>query len=88
MKIRINAGKIVQIVSIFWCSNRKRLVSLLKNSVDIIYPTNVVIKINTNIAWSWKKINCSMRGEALSWKPRAFHDAISLYSKKNVVIFF
>ena len=77
IKIRIMAGKMVQMVSMFWCSSKNRLVSLLKNNVDIMYPTRVVIRINTSIAWSWKKINCSMRGEALSWKPSAFHDAIS-----------
>ena len=43
-----------------------------------MYPTRVVIKMSTNIAWSWKKISCSIRGEALSWKPSAFHDAIGL----------
>ena len=57
------------------------MVSLLKKRVDIIYPTRVVIRIRTSIAWSWKKISCSMSGEALSWNPRAFHDAIGFLKK-------
>ena len=77
IKIKIRAGRTVQIVSMFWCSRRKRLVRVLKKSVDIIYPTRVVISTRTSIAWSWKKISCSISGEALSWKPRAFQDAIS-----------
>ena len=81
------AGRMVQTVSIFWCSSRNRLVSLFRNRVDIMYPTSVVIKMITSIAWSWKKISCSIRGEALSWRPSAFHDAISC-SKKNLTIFY
>lgn len=50
MKIKITAGRIVQIVSMFWCSSKNRLVSLLKKRVDIIYPTRVVIKIKISIA--------------------------------------
>ena len=50
IKIKIRAGRIVQIVSIVWCSKRKRLVNLLKNSVDRMYPTRVVIRIRTSMA--------------------------------------
>ena len=70
------AGTTVQIISIVCPSNKNRFVIELKNNVAIIYPTNVVIKINTIIAWSWKKINCSIRGEALSCKPNTPHVAI------------
>ena len=48
----------------------------LKNKVNIIYPTKVVMRIKIIIAWSWKKINCSIRGEALSCKPKNPHVAI------------
>ena len=52
IKIKIIAGITVQIISIVCPSNKNRLVIELKNSVIIIYPTNVVIKIKTIIAWS------------------------------------
>ena len=50
IKIRIRAGKTVHTISIVCPSNKNRFVKVLKKSVDIIYPTNVVIKINTTIA--------------------------------------
>jgi hypothetical protein len=31
-------------------------------------PTIVIIKIKIVIAWLWKKINCSIRGEDAFWK--------------------
>ena len=34
------------------------------------------MRIKIIIAWSWKKINCSIRGEALSCKPKNPHVAI------------
>ena len=49
-----------------WCSRRNRSVYSLNSRVAIMYPTRVVIRTSTSIAWSWKKINCSMSGEALS----------------------
>lgn len=67
----------VQITSINWFSRRKRLVSLLKNVVVRRYPTKTVIVIRIIIAWSWKKVNCSIRGEALFWRPRLFQNDIS-----------
>ena len=59
----------------------------LKNSVIIIYPTNEVIKIKIIIVWSWKKINCSIRGEALSWRPKYAHVAI-FYGNINFILKF
>jgi len=85
IKIKIIAGTTVQIISIVCPSSRNRLVIELKNNVAIIYPTKVVIKISTIIAWSWKKISCSIRGEALSWKPKKPHVAI-FYGNTNFVI--
>lgn len=41
-----------------------------------MYPTRVVIKIKIIMVWSWKKISCSIRGEALSWNPKKPHVAI------------
>jgi len=85
IKIKIIAGTTVQIISIVCPSSKNRLVIELKNNVAIIYPTKVVIKISTIIAWSWKKISCSIRGEALSWKPKKPHVAI-FYGNINFVI--
>ena len=52
IKIKMMAGTTVQMISIVCPSNKNRLVIELKNNVIIIYPTNVVIKIKTIIAWS------------------------------------
>jgi len=40
-------------------------------------PTIEIIKIKIVIAWLWKKINCSIRGEAAFCKDKADHVAIS-----------
>ena len=50
MKTKMMAGTTVQIISIVCPSKRNRLVIELKNNVAIMYPTRVVIKINTIIA--------------------------------------
>lgn len=42
-----------------------------------LYPTIDTIKIRIVIAWSWKKINCSIRGEAAFCKFSADQDEIS-----------
>jgi hypothetical protein len=34
-----------------------------------------MIKINN--VWSWKKFNCSIKGEVLSWRPKFDHVAIN-----------
>ena len=49
---------------------------VLKNKVAKINPTRVVIRIRTSIAWSWKKISCSIRGAAASCRFSAFHVAM------------
>ena len=87
IKISTIAGSTVQIISIVCPSSRYRLVIELKNRVIIIYPTREVIKIRIIIVWSWKKINCSIRGEALSWRPKYAHVAI-FYGNINFIIKF
>ena len=76
MKIKIIAGKAVQISSMVWFSNIYRLINELVRMEAIIYPTKVIIMIKTTIIWSWKKMSCSIRGEALSWRLKKVHVAI------------
>jgi hypothetical protein len=42
---------------------------------------HMIIKV-IKIVWSWKKINCSIRGELLFWKFSFIHDIIS---KKRLI---
>ena len=39
-------------------------------------PTIDTIKIMMVRVWSWKKISCSIRGEAAFWNPIAAHEGI------------
>lgn len=81
MKIRVIAGRIVQINSIVCPSNRNRWVSLLKNRPANNCPTRIVIIIKIRRVWSWKKASCSMRGDALSCRSSSFQVAISKKSE-------
>lgn len=84
MKIKVNAGKIVQIISIIWPSNKKRWDNLLKIRLINNCPTKIVMIVKINNVWSWKNINCSINGEALSWTWIDFHVEIS---KKRFSLF-
>lgn len=77
IKIRIIAGRIVQIVSINWPSSKNRCESLFNNILNSICLTKIVIKIKIKIVWSWNNVRCSIKGEALSWRKRVFHVEIS-----------
>lgn len=77
IKIKVIVGRIVQITSIVWPSRSRRLVNLLKNNDPIIYDTIIVIMVRINNVWSWKKISCSIRGEALFWKFKLAQVAIT-----------
>jgi hypothetical protein len=48
INIKTMAGKIVQIISIVCPWSRNRLVNLLKNNMNIKYPTKIVIIIKIN----------------------------------------
>jgi hypothetical protein len=52
MKIKVIAGKIVQIISIICPSNKNRWVNLLKNSPAINCPTRIVIITRISKVWS------------------------------------
>jgi hypothetical protein len=78
MKIKIIAGAIVHAISIICPSSMNQFVYLLKINVVIIYDTTMrIIKIIIS-AWSWKKINCSIIGDALSCKFMLAHVVIIL----------
>lgn len=76
MNTKMMAGAIVQMVSIICPSKMNRLVCLFLIILTIVYITVVMI-INMIIsAWSWKKINCSIIGDALSCSLRFDHVVI------------
>lgn len=54
---------------------------LLKIVVNKLNATIVVIKIKMVMVWSWKKINCSIKGEEAFWNPSAAQVAISKEKK-------
>ena len=37
------------------------------------------------MVWSWKKVSCSIKGDALSWRPRYPHVAIRFVLKRNSI---
>jgi len=52
----------------------------------IVYITVVMIISMIIRAWSWKKISCSMIGDALSWRLRFSHVVIFVLMKvKNFI---
>lgn len=77
MNRRITAGTTVQNNSSDWDSNIKIFKFLLFVVLNRLNPTIEIIKIKIVIAWLWKKINCSIRGEAAFCKDKADHVAIS-----------
>lgn len=64
MKIKIIAGTAVQIISMVCPSNNFKFVNLFNIKVIKRYEMKAVIIVKINIVWSWKKINCSIIGEA------------------------
>jgi hypothetical protein len=61
----IIAGRAVQKNSISSAPKKNRLKLLVEIALNKLYKTIVVILIKIIIAWSWKKIKCSIRGEFL-----------------------
>ena len=76
IKIKINLGIIVQNSSSPWDSNMCWSILVLKIVENKLNPTIVIIKIKIVRVWSWKKINCSIKGDDAFWKPKAAHVAI------------
>lgn len=52
MNRRAKAGRMVQTVSTVWASRMFRQDSVCRIRANRAYPTNVVTKVRTNIAWS------------------------------------
>lgn len=77
MKIKIIGGIIVQINSIIWFSEILILINLFLIIKIIIYVIINMIIIIIKIVWSWKKINCSIKGEFLFWNLSFIQDMIS-----------
>lgn len=66
MKINMNAGKIVQMVSIS-CPSMINLLNFFLSMREITrYTVRIVIRVRMIIAWSWKNRMCSMEGDLLS----------------------
>lgn len=77
IKIKMIPGKIVQIVSISCPCKRNRFVYLFIINIINMYKTNDKIIVKIRRVWSWKKISCSIKGEALFWNNRLALVAIS-----------
>lgn len=78
MNINIRAGRVVQKSSISWASKKNRLKDLDKVDEVIRYKVKIVTLTKITIAWSWKNIKCSIKGEFLFWKDKADQVGISL----------
>lgn len=76
IKIKINLGIIVQNNSNLWDSIICWSILVLNMVENKLNPTIEIIKIRIVNVWSWKKINCSMRGEEAFWNPKAAQVAI------------
>lgn len=72
-------------ISIICPSNKYRWIFKLNSRLIMSCPTRIVIIIKIIKVWSWKKISCSIMGDALSWRRRVFHVAIS---KKSLNFIF
>lgn len=73
----MKAGTIVQNNSKGWDSNIYWSIFEFKQVEIKLYPTIVIIRIRMVKVWSWKKINCSIRGDAAFWKFKAAQVEIS-----------
>jgi hypothetical protein len=87
MNTKMIAGAMVQSVSIIWPSRiYHRLVCLFCMILIIVYMTVVMIISMIIRAWSWKKISCSIIGDALSWSLMFSHVVILVLMKvKNFI---
>lgn len=65
---KIKVGATVQNNSKDWDSSIIKLILLFTIVLIILNLTIEIIKIKIVIAWLWKKINCSIKGELAFWK--------------------
>lgn len=73
----MKVGVMVQNNSNGWDSMISLSITLLLRVEIILKATIVVIRIKIVIAWLWKKINCSIKGEEAFWNPMAAQEEIS-----------
>jgi len=77
IKIKIKLGTIVQKSSSPCDSSICWSMFVLNKVEHRLNPTIEMIRIKIVRVWSWKKINCSIKGDEAFWKPIADHEAIS-----------
>lgn len=73
----MNLGIIVQKSSSPCDSNIYWSILDLNKVENKLNPTIEIIRIRIVRVWSWKKISCSIRGQAAFWNPNADQVAIS-----------
>ncbi len=73
----MNLGTMVQNNSNSWDSIIYWSILVLNMVENKLNPTIEIIKIRIVNVWSWKKINCSIRGDDAFWNPKADQVAIS-----------
>lgn len=86
IKIKIKLGTMVQNNSSSWDSSIYWSILVLNIVENRLNPTIEMIRIRIVRVWSWKKINCSIKGEEAFWNPRAAHVAISKRNKFHIWI--
>lgn len=65
-RIKISAGRTVQMVSICWASRVFREEYFDRRRESMAYPTTEIISTKIIIAWSWNWVSIFMMGEAAS----------------------
>lgn len=65
-KMRMTAGRIVQIVSICCASRVFREEYFEERSENSAYPTTEIMRTRITIAWSWNWVSIFMIGDAAS----------------------
>lgn len=69
IKIRMTAGRMVQIVSTSCAFIVLVCVSFVVNISEIMYNTNELMRKTIISVWSWKFVSSSMIGDVASCKP-------------------
>lgn len=69
IKMRMMAGRIVQIVSTSWASMVLVWVNLVVSIDEMIYSTRELIRNTIISVWSWKCRSSSIIGDVASWNP-------------------
>jgi len=77
IKIKMIDGVSVQNNSSSWDSRRLKFTDGNTYVSIKLILTKVIIIVTIIIAWSWKKINCSIIGDAASWNLKALGEGIS-----------